>query len=1120
MKILSYCPFFWKSKTFLIMKMTTLLLTVNLMQITATTFSQSTRFDLSFEQTPLKEALNTIENQSTYKFVYRESDIENKTVTLTASDLEIVAVLDGLLSNTENHYRILENNLVIIASNEVLQQNRITGTITDGATGEPLIGVNVSIEGTQGGTITDVSGKFTINATAGDVLVFSYIGYLSEKVVVENQTTVDLQMMPDIQELEEVVVVGYGTQRKSDVTGSVSSVSSKEMALKPVNNVFEAMQGKAAGVDITTKVRPGEIGEIRIRGERSITGKNDPLYVVDGIPVNSTSGIETLNPQDIEAIDILKDASATAIYGSRGANGVVLVTTKRGSAGKLTLNYSGSVTSQKLIWRSEYMNAAEFIDFVRWGSYNQAPASFARGDEPSLENDRNIALFTADPVALANIERGWEGGSWDPSRLQSFDWMDQVIQPNIAHEHTLSGSGGTDKMKAYGSIGYLSNQGTTKGQEYQRYTVRTSMDLTPKDWFQFGAGLNATWSFQDYGQSNEGSSMTSAGDLIASAAKIYPYALPYDDNGELIDFPGGQSRVSTIIDEWKYSTNQRELLRIIGSLFAEVKIIEGLKYRINFGPDYRNYRKGIYNDGKSVTRGGSSFGEYSGDNDFSWTLDNLLYYDKLIGQHKIGVTLLQTASSWRHENYRMNGQNLATDTEKWYALGTLSSLDRWETGLTERQLVSYMGRVNYGFADKYLITISGRWDGASQLAVDHKWSFFPSLAIGWRIDQEEFMKNLNVISQLKMRLGFGETGNAAIDPYTTKGAIDLIQQPYGGDIVTGYAPTTKLANVLLGWETTKQYNVGIDFGLFRNRINGTLDFYATSTTDLLLNVNLPTTSGYKNTTANIGETKNSGFEITLNSINVQNNGFTWDTRLTAGWQKDKIVSLMNGKEDMVGSGDYGGWFIDESIKSWYDYEHIGLWQDTPEDQAEMALFNANGHDFEPGMIRVRDLNNDHRIDANYDKKIIGNVRPRWTVGFRNTFSYKNLELSLFISGRLKYKVRVGEGLTGMFGDQRKLDYWTPNNTDAEYQKPFRNEAGGDPYSGTYIKDDSYLKISSISLGYNLPGKIVNKLKISNLRAYVQSNNTGMLWSNNTFRDAEFGTLYYNRGLVFGVDIGF
>ncbi|MBN2613308.1 MAG: SusC/RagA family TonB-linked outer membrane protein [Bacteroidales bacterium] len=1111
------------------MKLTTVLLIINLMSLSAISFPQARKINLNLENAPLKEAFALIEKQSEYRFLYNEKSIENQFISIDLKAEEIEKALAALLKKSGNEYLLLENNLVVIAPSNQLIKNKqlsISGKVTD-KNGQTLPGVNIVEKGTQNGTITDFNGNYEIAVSGPEaVLVFSSIGYLPAEVPVADKTEINMVMEEDVLQLDEVVVVGYGTQRKTDVTGAIVSITNEELTSRPVNNILEAIQGNAAGVDITTNERPGELGSISIRGIRSLSASPDPLYVVDGIPLMSRSGIETINPHDIQSIDILKDASATAIYGSRGANGVVLVTTKRGTSGRLTLNYSGAVTTQKMVWRSEFMDAAQYIDFIRWGAYNRNPVSgtnpngLTPGNQPSLENDNKIELFTADPVAWANIQRGWETGTWDPSRIQTFDWMGEVTQPNITHEHTLSASGGTENMKAYGSIGYLDNQGTTKGQEFQRYTVKTSIDLTPKKWFQFGANVNATYMFQDYGMSDAGASMRTGSSLIASAAKIYPYALPYDSEGNLVTFPGGQSRVANVVDEWKYSTNQRETLRIMGTLYAQAEIFKGLKYRINFGPDYRNYQNGIYNDGRSVTRGGPSFASYATNNDFSWTLDNLLYYDKTIEAHKIGVTLLQTASSWNQVNSYMDAQNIATSTELWHALGTVSSLDHWSTGLTERRLLSYMGRLNYNLADKYLVTVSGRWDGATQLADGHKWSFFPSAALGWRMDQEPFMKDINWINLLKLRLGYGSTGNAAVRPYNTKGEIDAIQFPFGNSINTGYITTDTVSNPELGWERTIQYNTGVDFTFYQGRISGSIDLYTSRTHDLIMAVALPSVSGYKATYANIGKTKNTGVDISIHSVNVKMNDFTWESRFNAAWQKDEVVELMNGKEDMIGSGSNGGWFIGKSIESVYSFERLGLWTDSQEDLEEIARFNANGHDFQPGNVKVADQNDDYQITPNEDQKIIANRRPRWTLGINNNFSYKNWQLSVIIVGRLKYDADVSEALTGMFGDQRVLDYWTPDNIGAEYQKPFRDEGGGDPYALTYFKDNSYLKLRNISLGYQFPKNMVSKAGMDNLTLYVQAQNPGMLWSNIKFRDGEYGTLHYNRGFVFGVNIGF
>jgi TonB-linked SusC/RagA family outer membrane protein len=1112
-------------KLLLKMKLTLILVFITVLQVSANVYSQ-TSVTLDIREKSIREVLKSIEQQTDIRFFFSDDLLAmNNLINLKADNKNIINVLDDMFLESPLTYKAYENNLIVIVPRNFLQQKGITGIITD-KSGTPLPGVNVVATGTTVGVISGADGRYTIDVPPdAKNLTFSFIGMESQDIEISGRTSINVTLVESAIGLDEVVVVGYGTMKKSDITGSVVSVSNEQITARPVKNIFESLQGKAAGVDITTSIRPGTLGSISIRGARSLTASNSPLYVVDGIPIMSNSGIETLNEQDIESIEILKDASATAIYGSRGANGVVLVTTKRGTEGKFSLNYSGSYTNEQMIWRSGYMDVAEFIEFSRWGayyaSYNPTTGIYSRvpGNAPTLANDATINYFTAEPTAWQNIQKGWASGTWDPSQVETFDWMGVVTQPTYTQEHTLSASGGTKTMKAYGSLGYLNNQGTTKGQEYQRYTLRTNVELNPKNWITFGAGVNGSWQYQDYGQSATGGSSNVTGDLISAAARIEPYSLPYDADGNRIVHPGGKARVWNVIDEWKYSTNQRETLRILASLFTEIKLFKGLRYRMNFGPDFRFYRNGYYNDSKSIVRElSASNASISNTKDFSYTIDNLLYYDNKFGAHTIGATLLQTASKWTSESSSISGQGIEVPSQIWNSLGSLTSaqLTGWSSGLTERQLASYMARVNYNYSDKYLLTLSGRWDGASQLAEGNKWAFFPSAAVAWRLDQESFLKGITWLDQLKLRLGVGTVGNSAVGLYSTKGAITQVTLPFGTGTETGYTPTSAIANEKLGWEKTTQYNLAVDFSFLKGRVNGTIEAYKSSTTDLLLTVALPSVSGYSSIIANVGETSNRGIDLTINSTLLNVSDFSWEINATAAWQKDQIESLMNGKEDMVGNT----WFIGESIGIIYDYEKIGIWQDTPEDQTEMALFNANGSQFAPGKIKVKDQNGDYRIDANYDRVIIGNTRPRWTVGLTNTFSYKGIELSAFLTGRINYMSGVGESLTGMYGDQRKLDYWTPDNTGAEYQRPYMSEAGGDTYAGTYYKDDSWIKIRNISLGYQLPKSLLSKVKINSLRVYAQVQNAGMLWSQNNFRDSEYGTLYYNRGYVFGINVGF
>lgn len=1103
--------------------------------------AQTGKINLKLKDAPVKELFNAIEKQSPYRFSYRDADIQGKQkVALSSQNENLKDVLSRELAQRGLSYRVSEKLIIILPLSRQDapsgKKNKITGVVKD-ANGEPIIGANIIVEGESIGTITDMDGQFTLEAPADAVLQISYIGYVAQNVKVGNKNEFNILLEEDNRMLDEVVVVGYGVQKKSDVTGAMIRVDSEELNSRPVANAFDAMQGKAAGVDIVSNERPGEIGTINVRGVRSLSASNTPLYVVDGIPLMSTSGIETLNPQDIESIDVLKDASATAIYGSRGANGVILVTTKQGKEGKMSLNYSGTLTVENLQDYSEMMNSAEYIDWRRWSYYYLNPERYPRGDQPTKENDYEIFLGASDPYAWRNIEKGWANGTWDGSLVGNTDWGDMVTQTGITHEHTLSASGGTEKMKGYASIGYLNNEGTIKGQAYTRYTAKLSLDLNPIQWFNMGLNVNGTFSNQEYGSSASvvGSLLKNMpNNLYAASTSLFPYAVPYDDKGNRIDYPGGDDMVKNVANEWNYSENERRMFRVIGSFYAQLDFgkmfepLKGLKYRFNFGPDFRYYRNGTFRDAESVSSQGTNRASLTNQSDFSWTLDNLIYYDKEFDKHSLGVTLLQSATKYHYEESSMAAENIPLPSAKWNALTqeNVSLLDEWSSNLTEKQLLSYMFRVNYDYDNRYLLTVSGRWDGASQLAEGNKWAFFPSAALGWRLDQEGFLKNTSWIDQLKLRLGVGVTGNSAIDPYQTKGAVVPFYYPFGSSLVPGYAASEPLAggdavtmaNPDLTWEKTLQYNVGIDFSFFRGRLSGVVDFYTSHTNDLLMAMSIPSLTGYTSTYANVGKTSNVGVDITLNTVNVKTRDFEWSTTINAAWQKDKIDELANGKEDDINNK----WFIGQGLEVIYDYESAGLWHE--EDADEMAKFNANGHSFTAGMVRPVDQNGDYRIDPNDDRVIIGHTRPRWTFGMTNTFSYKNFDLSILLYGRFGYTVDTGGEWQGGRYMQRKIDYYNENNTDAEYQKPIYNIGGGDPYYRILgYKKGAFLKVRNISLGYTFPKNWIAKSGLTNLRIYVQAKNPGRLFSSIDFLELDASQAYtstWNRGFTVGLNVGF
>ncbi|MBQ1626572.1 MAG: SusC/RagA family TonB-linked outer membrane protein, partial [Prevotella sp.] len=817
--------------------------------------------------------------------------------------------------------------VLAVTSTMAWAQGNVSGKVVD-ATGEPVIGASVVVKGTTTGAVTDIDGNFSIpNVPRNANLEISYIGFKTQSVSVSGKNAINVTLQEDRQMLDDVVVVGYGVQKKSDVTGAMASVSTEELNARPVNNALEALQGKAAGVDITTNERPGSLGSIRIRGERSLTAGNAPLYVVDGVPLMSASAIETLNPRDIETIDILKDASATAIYGSRGANGVVLVTTKQGRSGQMRIDYTGTLTVSNIVDRSPSMSAADFIDFRRWAAYNLDPTTYAHPNSPTLENDKILFDSALDgQTSRDNVLKGWAGGTWDPSKVTNTNWTDFVTQTAISHEHTLAVSGGSEAMNAYASFGYLSNKGTQKGQWYDRYTGKISVNINPTKWFSIQASINGTWSEQDYGMSTLGGRSGSVPDAIYGTAKqIYNIAVPYDANGNVVINPGGESGIYTIMNEWNHSQQKSQTFRALGNFAATIDFgkifapVEGLRYKLNFGPDFRHWREGVYIDGFSAHKinadgsEGVNFARLNTRRDFSWTLDNMIMFDRTFAEkHKVGVTLLQTASKWNVESNSMQAQNIAKDSYLWNAFNTVDVTNSdnkasISSGLQDRQLESYMIRLNYGFNERYLLTVSGRWDGASQLADGHKWDFFPSAALAWRASEEDFLKNVSWLSNLKLRLGIGVTGNSSVAPYETKGDIQQVYLPFNGrDNVIGYttnepyytANQKTMANPELGWEKTTQWNLGIDYGFLNSRIFGSLDFYWSRTNDLIMGVTIPTLTGFPSTTANVGKSKNHGVEFTLNAIPVQTKDFQWETVFNIAYQKDEIVELAYGKNDM------------------------------------------------------------------------------------------------------------------------------------------------------------------------------------------------------------------------------
>lgn len=1001
----------------------------------------------------------------------------------------------------------------------------VQGTIT-GADGKPLAGVTVQVKGTSTRTASKADGTFQINAPSGNsVLVFSSIGFTSKEAPIENKGQLNLTMSAADNTMEQVVVIGYGTVKRRDVTGAVSSISEKDIKSRPVDNALQAMQGKIAGVDISSTERPGTVGNINVRGLRSLSASNSPLFVVDGVTL-ATGGIEFINPNDIESIDVLKDASSTAIYGARGANGVVIVTTKQGKAGKTTLNLNLSTTFETLVDKQEMFNAEEYITFRRWAKYYLSPTTFPRGDQPTITNDKLIFLATSDPSAWKNIEKGWASGTWDGSKVQTTDWRGMVTQTGVTKNLNLSVSGGSDKVKSYASFGYLNNKGTQKGQSFVRYSANSNVDINAARWFSMGSNLNVSYSKQEFGQSTTGATTVgSSSTLYESARALFPYAVPYDSAGNRIFYPGGDVAWKNVVNEWNLTQDQRTTLRAFGSIYGQVDfgailpVLKGLKYRTNFGPDFSLYRDGTYIDPNSVISSGASSASLRKTQTFSYTLDHIINYNKSIGRHDFGLTLLGTQTKYSLETNLISAKGIAFGSQRWNALSKnfipAGSLLDYGSDLTETQLQSYMGRINYTFNDKYLLQASIRRDGASQLAEGHKYSWFPSASIAWRMNQESFMRDTRWVNDLKLRFGVGTSGNYAIPAYATQGPLTSIFYPFGSSLTAGAVPPTTMANPLLGWERTTQYNLGVDFSLLNRRISGSLELYKSTTTDLLLKRGLPTVTGYIDTYDNVGETGGKGIDLSLTTNNISTRSFNWTTTTTIAYEKDHVVTLATGKQDDI----LNNWFIGHPIGVIYGYKGAGIWH--PEDSATYKQFNANGSAFSAGSARPVDINGDNKIDPNHDRVIVGYTRPRWIVGMTNNISYKSFELSVFLYGRLKYLRNTGgESETGR-PVQRKINYYNENNKNAEYQKPVYSEGSGDSYSGVLgYREASFIKIRNISLACNLDSKMLKTTAISGLKAYVQIANPGMLFSKIGWLDMDVAGPTYNKGVTVGLNASF
>lgn len=956
--------------------------------------------------------------------------------------------------------------LFFVFGNELYAQNQnVSGVVSDQV--GPMPGVTVIVSGTNSGTTTDFDGKYSLsNVPADAVLEFSYIGFAVQRVNVNGRNQINVTLEQDTQQLDEVVVVGYGTQRREAVTGSVASIKSEAITEVPSPNISQALQGRIAGVEMTqTSSKPGASMQIRIRGTRSLNASNDPLIVLNGIPFAGSIG--DINPNDIESIDILKDASSSAIYGSRGANGVILITTKTGAVGqKATFTYNGYSGISTLFSEFPMMNGEEFVKLrAAAGQYQNTL-------------DESDDIYT--------------------------DWQDLIFQTGTLTSHDVGVTGGTESGSYNFGLGYYKNEGVVPLQEYERISMRANFDQNIGSLLRVGLTTNNNYAITD------GSSVPAVGMALARS----PIANPYNEDGSLketiLEQTSGAQWVPT--NDRFYSLgdkyiNQNRSFSSYNSLFGELKIpfIDGLKYRINVGLNYRQSNDGNYT-GEGVFNGNPnnpSSASVANSHTTSWTVENLLTYDKTFAEkHHINVTALYSSQEERYNRSYMSAQDIPADHFQFYNLGRAEGeikVDPSEQWYSVWGLMSYMGRVMYSFDDRYMLSAAFRSDGSSRLADGQKWHSYPAVSAGWNIGSEPFLENSDVVNQLKLRVGYGQTANQAIDPYKTLGLLNTRPYNFGEEFSTGYY-VSELPNENLGWEYSETYNVGVDFSLFNHRLSGTVEYYVQDTKDVLLGVNLPSTSGVNSYTANIGQTQNKGVEVSLNGLIIDNpDGFSWEAGINVYANRNKLVKLASGQE----LDESNWWFVGHPIDVIYDYEKVGLWQ---EDDPYLDILEPGGN---PGMIKVK-YTGGYNADGTPERAIgpedrqIMSLEPDFQGGFNTRFSYKNFDLTAvgaFKSGGVLISSLYSSSgylntLNGRAGNNVRVDYWTPENTGAKYPKPGGVQSSDNPKYGSTLGyfDASYLKIRTLSLGYNFDQEFFSDLGLEKFRLYLTVQNPLVMFS--------------------------
>ena len=1037
-----------------------------------------------------------------------------------------------------------------------LQAQTISGHVKD-ATGEDVIGASVLEQGTKNGTVTDFNGNFTLKLTGKKAIVVSYIGMKTQTVNVAGKTSVEVTLEDDETTLQDVVVVGYGTVKKTDLTGSVSSVNTEQLNAKGAASVLGNLQGSNPGVNITqTSGRAGGDFNIEIRGKSSINSDTNPLYVVDGV---MCSDIQWLNPQDIERIDVLKDASSTAIYGSRATAGVVMVTTKSGAGSgkkvtKPSISYDGYYGVSKVTRLPDFMDAQEFYNyrFLKFQTYGGNGATNNSVGNPVYQ------MSGGSTYEQAMLRQHSGSGDYVLKRMlangESYDWPDLVTQDGQQQNHYLAVSSGSENINYHFGIGYNQDKGIYKGDEKRTINFKGSLDAKINKIVTAGFNVNVAKINNEY-----------ANDVaIQNSYRMNPFMIPYDSNGNIWHKPGYTEALGTDdnnftkevspLDKMQSTKKERETWRFLGNFYIQLDLMKGLNVKSTFSPTYTNYRQGYF-AGYIDPRTGSAYDDDTytdGDNEanltinrgFGWTWDNIINYNVTIAKdHSLNLMGLVSLESSNTEKTYWAATNVMQDTD-WWNMGTSGSdgynaTDSY-TSYTENSMTSYALRANYGYKNRYLLTATVRWDGSSKFAKENRWGCFPSVAAAWRVTEEDFMKSIDWLSNLKFRVAYGVTGNnTGIGNYDTQQTVSgPVFYPFGTTYNKGFYASS-IVNKELQWEKSHEINVGLDFGLFNERVRGTIDWYNKKSTELLYQVDLPLESGGGKMTTNIGSVRNRGIEVSLTTVNVQNKDWNWETTFTFASNKNEVLEI-NGTGDKVLSNSMttGSLFVGSSVNNIYAYEWGGIVSDRDMTVPDNEITKAKGltpgttmkeydyfyqvYGLTEGQPWIVDQNGDGKF--NEDDRVINSKDPKWTGSFTSNLSYKNWDLSFSLYAKVGFKA-YSTFLTSNILDlsdrgRQKLavDWYIPAgtlincdgvNADGTYinpvyqtsthygDYPFPNNGGSNGGVGAQasewnnakgVQDASFMKVKNITLGYTFPKTILSKVGCNKFRLYATVTN--------------------------------